>query len=696
MFLVWARKTANSADNHVSSLFPELTHNKAVHRIEARLEAVETSLQKIESSVVFIHKFLQANSSIAPLWSGSPLDGLSDTPASTSLQRSRHQEGRLGNRHINLTRDNGQQWEVGPTGLPSLLLDAQEFILDPIDASMEQDAEVRKAAAVARERLDVLFSTLKNPDLLSDDLSPLEVPPLSIVEAMMEPFFNFIQPRMPIWTRRRFERYIESCHTASDADPGKRAALTCANNMVILTLATKFVKVTAKRAGREAKTLSSMELGLLNTFLLNAKRALNRIEQLLVPTLANIQAILSLCLVAQLFLSDDIFQRMFQQAVYLARLAGIENSEVSSNTPLDSHEAEERNNILSCLHLIAPSVGWRGGTCLDLVSTLPLRASSFEFPTNSDDEHGILPLADLAQYELAVCTQAYSAKPNLPWPPAFAQPGSALQQHTETWWRKFGERLDMGKFVDSEENSSTMSSASSVLLERTLCFHTLRILMTWQLPQSQRNVREQLEDSRLTLRLLSLAANTESDLGHFASIIRFLVSYPPFAFFVLMTSLIKGDHQPDTSISDHGRSISSSSGNSTAQLRGPSDLELLESFCQLVQSVSDILGEYKPHIFKLNVFIKTLTDLAIVYCRSNPNGTASWPADSRNAWDKISIEPLQQNMALANQAGQQQHFVDQLASTVEFDEIRLLSSAALPGLDFSLDQSSHNSMDPNW
>ncbi|KAJ8122346.1 hypothetical protein ONZ43_g1435 [Nemania bipapillata] len=471
-------------------------------------------------------------------------------------------------------------WNVGPTGLVSLLLDAKDFILGPIDASIELDVAVHEAAASTREKLDSLFSILKNPEPPSDDPSPLEVPPLSIVEAMTEPYFTFIQPRMPIWTRRRFERHIAICQTTNDDDPEKRAALTCANNMVILTLATRLLKMT--------------------------------------------------CLVAQLFLADDIFQHMFQQAVYLARLAGIEKMDVPSSTSLDSHEVEERNNILNCLHLIAPSVGWRGGTYLDMVSTPPPRSPSSESSTSSNDEDGIVPLVYLAQYELAVFTHAYSVKPYLPWPPAFAQPGSTLQRHMATWWHRYGDGFEIEQFIDSQAESGTMSSTSSMLLERALCYYNLRLLMTWQLPQSQQDSRQQITDSRITLRLLSLAIRSDSDLGHFASIIR--------------------------------------------------DLELLQSFCQHVKAIADIVGEFKPHIFKLTLFTKTLTDLA---------------PDPCYVWDKITPEHFPLDSALDRDSGQH-NYGDQPASAVDFDEFRVLSSAELPNLDFSLNQPAQNSIDQCW
>ncbi|KAK8115460.1 fungal specific transcription factor [Apiospora sp. TS-2023a] len=631
-----------------------LGRNHTVHRIEARLEAVETGLQKIESTMVHIHKVLERCSVLVPPWLNSPLERGPDALGPASVQRSKDQERRPGNRHLVLHRDNDQQFSSGPTGLASLLHDAREYILDPIEPSMDLQMPIHDAVAGARERLDALFSILQSPEPSDEDLSPLEVPPLSIVEAMMEPYFNSIQPRMPIWTRDNLQHYIEMCNRGS-SDPGRQAALICANNVVILTLATKCIKENSRRQNLDVKCTSSMEMGLLHTFFVNAKRAFNSAAQLSAPSLANVQAILSLCLIAQLFLADDLFNRMFQQAVHLTRLAGFEKSDASNGTSLNSHEIEEKRSILDCLHLIAPSVGWRGGNCTDLISTASANPG-LEVAAPGDEEREIKPLVDLAQYELIVFSQAYSAKSYLPWPPAFAQPGSILQHYLETWWKRFGDGFEIETFVDSQANSDTMTPASSMLFERAWCFHTLRILMTWQLPpQSQRDSHRQIEDARITLRLMSLAISKGSDLGHFASITR-----------------------------------SSSSSNATAQAANGSDLELLQSFSRHLQTVSDILGEHKPHIFHLNAFIKILTDLATSVWGSTPASSPLWQADP-NTWDKIGLDPFHQHIAPNHDAGQTQ-YEDHSTSNNEFDEYRILSGSAIPGFDFGLGPSGQGSM----
>lgn len=128
------------------------------------------------------------------------------------------------------------------------------------------------------------------------DGSVLTGPPLVIVEAMIEPYFEMVNPYMPLWTKEGFRRLMDSAEESSNASD-KRAYDVCANNLVLLTLQAKSLhsRALSNRTNTEASGASSIDMDLIRSFIANAKRALENVELLLLnPSLLSLQALLSL------------------------------------------------------------------------------------------------------------------------------------------------------------------------------------------------------------------------------------------------------------------------------------------------------------------------------------------------------------------------------------------------------------------
>lgn len=165
---------------------------------------------------------------------------------------------------------------------------------------LENDDGLSKAATAVHDQLDMLLDAeYQDKPCYNDSL--IEVPPVTILEAIRAPYFEFLYPDMPLWTRQGFDRLVEVCHASTGNEAVDRAGIVCANNVALLTLTANSLRLMSKQYRKprpltpiEKQGLSSMELNLLTTFLVNAKHALSRIEQLLWPSLANVQAFLSL------------------------------------------------------------------------------------------------------------------------------------------------------------------------------------------------------------------------------------------------------------------------------------------------------------------------------------------------------------------------------------------------------------------
>lgn len=179
---------------------------------------------------------------------------------------------------------------MGPMSLQSLILDVQEFVLEPLC----HESNPQQSAFSASDSLNELLELRIKVESIDDD-SPPATPPPAILEAMMGSYFNLVSPSLPIWTFQGFQRLLNSNKSRSDANRNRIYAVSC-NNMILLTLTAKFLRSESRRLvhSTEKQRLSSMELELINPFVMNAKRAVNKMEQFLFPSLANVQAFLSL------------------------------------------------------------------------------------------------------------------------------------------------------------------------------------------------------------------------------------------------------------------------------------------------------------------------------------------------------------------------------------------------------------------
>lgn len=186
---------------------------------------------------------------------------------------------------------------LGPMVLASLIVDVKEFLLDSL--SKTEDVGVKYAITIAHENLDELASTGPN-DEAAQPYSVPEMPPLSMLEAMAQPYIESINPQLPIWTPEAFEKFIDSCQTTDQSNNQDMASIICANSVVLLTLAAKSVKLRSKRpsqgqtADRRQRPSTDLDSNLMRAFILNAKRSLSKVEQLLPATMANLRALLSL------------------------------------------------------------------------------------------------------------------------------------------------------------------------------------------------------------------------------------------------------------------------------------------------------------------------------------------------------------------------------------------------------------------
>lgn len=189
----------------------------------------------------------------------------------------------------------GREYYYGSTSFVSLMQDVAAIIQADLCSAEQNAAEVVTAATVAREELLQLIEPCDGYNRVSDG-SVLTSPPLVIIEAMIDPYFEMVDPYMPLWTKQGFRSLMKAAkHSQSSSH--KRAYDVCANNLVLLTLQAKHVHshASSRVLCTEVPPPSSIDIDLIRSFIINAKRALENVELLLLnPSLLSLQALISL------------------------------------------------------------------------------------------------------------------------------------------------------------------------------------------------------------------------------------------------------------------------------------------------------------------------------------------------------------------------------------------------------------------
>ncbi|KAK4233514.1 hypothetical protein C8A03DRAFT_38766 [Achaetomium macrosporum] len=248
--------------------------------------------------------------------------------------------------YLHVVGENGFEHCLGPTSLTSLIRDLDADVLAPLPESATE------SIFKARARLSRILR--KDEELrwdLSQDGRPPTSPPLGILEAMVDDYLEHVNPQFPIWPRVGLGQLGVSLREPSGDDARDRGMVVCANNVVLTTLAAQ-----RRRSGAGAP---SVDADLIRSFLANAWRATANIELLLAPRLLNVQALLSLCVMAQEYFDADLFDFLRNLAVQVAKSIGLGRSEKRS---------QERRNVLYCLHVVDKAAGWTTG----LGATMPV------------------------------------------------------------------------------------------------------------------------------------------------------------------------------------------------------------------------------------------------------------------------------------------------------------------------------------
>lgn len=188
-------------------------------------------------------------------------------------------------------RADGSQQYVGPTSLDSLINEFAASVVASLCHSNLQHSLSQDQLIFARDRLFALVGFTESYQAVRD-FSTTTIPPLGILEPMIDPYFDNINQLLPIWSKDRFREFIASSQLYTPGLP-RTAHMTCFNSLVILILTTKLASV-SRQSETSMPGWGSTDQDLVKYFLKNAMRAVDNIYELMTLHLSNVQALLYL------------------------------------------------------------------------------------------------------------------------------------------------------------------------------------------------------------------------------------------------------------------------------------------------------------------------------------------------------------------------------------------------------------------
>ncbi|GFG06145.1 phosphate-repressible phosphate permease pho-4 [Aspergillus lentulus] len=416
----------------------------------------------------------------------------------------------------------------------------------------------------------------------SDGLLP-SLPPRALLETCLETYFACLSPFLPIYDRQSVTSAIEEQYGPSINSPDPAWVISF-NNILLQTLDARYSAAT--RAGSIAHNILEEEL--IKSLLLNYRRGYNNFERLLRPQLANVQALLSMALIALKYFSLATFETVFAQACQLSKSIGLH--QCSS----DSENAEQIDLWWSLFIIDKHASFMAGKPCLlpSYHCGLPFPAANSEhIPRDQRSAH-----ISLARIEEDVYQRLYSARTAREGRDYIIRQAQQINRTLDDWEIQH-------KHVLSPASTMTAQEAFRLTeLRYTLC--TLRVL-TQRLEHTSNNRCSRLEYARAGLRLLQETCDTRGDsiveLALYQSI---CLNYSTTLFLELFVAIMKEyqqDHRIDAELlSTFAAHTSFFSAKSSPASRASKTAYLAGLCSNIALSIQTLDGGYFPNQMPLS------------------------------------------------------------------------------------------------
>ena len=144
---------------------------------------------------------------------------------------------------------------------------------------------------MAKDRLRAISAEVATLDPVNDSL-PASSPPLGILAPMIDPYFDNLNPHMPIWSRNYFRSLVDELQLSQNELLHKGHDISL-HSVAILTLTAK-LSISSVHSRPSSPSWSSIDMEFVKYFLSNAMKAVQDFQDYLTQRLSNVQALLAL------------------------------------------------------------------------------------------------------------------------------------------------------------------------------------------------------------------------------------------------------------------------------------------------------------------------------------------------------------------------------------------------------------------
>ncbi|MCJ1357253.1 MAG: hypothetical protein MMC33_007249 [Icmadophila ericetorum] len=434
---------------------------------------------------------------------------------------------------------------------------------------------------------------------LSNDGFPLGLPPKRILEPLLEPYFDQLHWSLPIFRREAFCENVRKCYVT---EPGKvdLAWIVCFNSIIVQTLNARALGISSQ-ALPEARTShtygDSMEVELLGPFLINFRRGLDKLGRFLEPKLVNVQALISMCIIAQGNYEYRLASLLLHQACFVAKSMGLHQQKVRARDQTQE-ETLECKYVFWALYMLDKTITLTTGhSCC-----LPLADCDVGLP--DDDMSNPYLKQYIARIELATvqedCYQnLYSSQASRRGETETANSIQVLDQKLVLWANKYPELS-----YDRHDEKTAFARPCDFNTTLNYYFHGVRILV--HRPGKDLGNKDQCcNDARACVQLFR-KLNSESLPGTMTVLLRQNVQNHPLIPFLILFANVVDDPESKESARDF----------------------------QLMNDTSDVLKQIqrfdqpRSHAAKLYSVVSLCCQVAaaVIRCASSPN--ISSPTDN--------------------------------------------------------------------
>ncbi|KAE8131094.1 putative fungal-specific transcription factor [Aspergillus pseudotamarii] len=412
----------------------------------------------------------------------------------------------------------------GPTALESLMLNIKDELLESPDMDR---GTVKECVLQAQRKIDLLVG--QGEEMPLGEKSPPTTPPFAILDAMIEPYFTTVNEHFPIWTKKGF---MQMATTLRQSTPAQRdlASIICCNNLILMAMSADSLSSHQRESMQPKPTRksSSIDFDLIAGFLTNAKHAVNNLDQLVSPHLINVQALLSLHIVAQMYLSISLSETLFALATRCAKSIGLHQWH-SFHDQLSHENIQERQNISYCLYVLDKAVCWTAGSS----PSIPVSEVHFDpclLPSENGIPSGLVAKADMARIEETVYLEIYAVHVQGRSEDQVREFAATISSRLQECLTESG--VDMEKIQKSSEGSAPH-------LQLAIRYLSVQLLLIWPHkhhpdPMFQRA----LEVARMCLKLLLRLWHSPPDQGSQAIFSFFLASLPSLYLYEVLSSIL--------------------------------------------------------------------------------------------------------------------------------------------------------------